>query len=104
MSSRSRRPKWFRAKQQRPVDDRCGLCGWKPVHGHDPACASRFAGLVDADGIRESRLALLVWADNQMPFREWGMDVSAITADFARGISARAQQLGLETDEAHDRR
>jgi hypothetical protein len=40
----------------------------------------------------------MAWNQQAQRLREWGTDVSAITAAAAAGLSARAAELGLECD------
>ena len=88
-------PKWLKAaKKEKP---RCGRCGWR-LPEHAPSCPTRWGSLTSAEQIADSRAALMVWAEMNERLREWGVDVSAITAACASGLSGRARELGLESD------
>ena len=81
---------------------RCGQCGVElPEHGY--SCPSRYQVLASAESIAETREALMAWATSQAHLIEYGLDVGAVVAAAAKGISARAAQLGLERDEPGDR-
>ncbi len=96
------KPKWTRPRYRRVPDGRCGQCGWQPADGHSPSCPSRYTGLTTAEGIAEARVALMAWSEKQNRLREWGQDISALTAAVAAGLSARAREIGAEDDRPGD--
>ncbi len=92
-------PKWLRAAKRPPP--RCGECGWR-LPQHAWSCPTRYSMLGSAESIHDTRVALAIWSAQQERLREWGIDLSEVTLAAQAGISARARQLGLETDQPGD--